>query len=169
MKNINGKLEFTANVLIVVVAVLLIGVFAQRYLFYSAPVKPERVQPTIGKKLNLADTNFSEKPKTVVLALQSTCRFCNDSAPFYKKMLEATKGKNIQFVAVFPTEVEESRKHLENLGINGFEVKQASFSVFDVSSTPTLILTNSKGEVEKFWVGQLTAEKETEVINQLNS
>lgn len=80
-----------------------------------------------------------------------------------------TKGKNIKYIAVFPTKVEESSKHLAELGITEFEVKQASLSTIETSGTPTLILTNSKGEVEKVWVGRLTADKESEVINQLNS
>jgi hypothetical protein len=35
--------------------------------------------------------------------------------------------------------------------------------------TPTLILTNEKGEITHFWVGMLPAEKENEVISRLNS
>jgi thiol-disulfide isomerase/thioredoxin len=171
MNKINQKVELAANFLIVVVALLLIGVLAQRY-FFSSPVSANqqaRVQPTVGKKVNLENVNFSESPKTVVLALQTTCHFCNESAPFYKKMLEEAKGKNIRFVAVFPTPVADSQKHLSELGITGFEVKQAPITALDASGTPTLILTNSKGEVEKFWVGKLPSEKESEVLSQLNS
>ena len=169
MSKLNSKVELVANCLIVVVAVLLIGVIAQRYLFNSAPAEPERVQPTLGKKVNLENVDFAAQPKTVVLALQTTCHFCNESAPFYKRLIEEAKGKNIKFVAVFPTKVEDSEKHLAELGITGFEVKQAPITALDASGTPTLILTNSKGEVEKFWVGKLAADKESEVINQLNS
>jgi thiol-disulfide isomerase/thioredoxin len=169
MSKLNSKVELVANCLIVVVAVLLIGVIAQKYLFNSAPAQPERVQPTVGKRINLENVDFSTQPKTVVLALQTTCHFCNESAPFYKRLLDETKGKNIKFVAVFPTKTEDSEKHLKELGITGFEVKQAPISAIDASGTPTLILTNAKGEVEKFWIGKLPAEKESEVINQLNS
>lgn len=168
MNKIHQRAELAANVLIVVVAFLLIGVIAQRYLFKSAPAQPERVQPTIGKKVNLDNVDFSEKRKTVVLALQTTCHFCNESAPFYKKLIEEAKGKNIKFVAVFPTKVEDSQRHLTELQIRGFEVKQALPSVLDASGTPTLIITNDRGEVEKFWVGKLTPDKEAEVTSQLN-
>lgn len=170
MNKFNQRAELAANVLIVVVAVLLIGVIAQKYLFKSPAADPAvRVQPTVGKKVNLADVNFSENPRTVVLALQTTCHFCNESAPFYKRLAEETKGKNIKLVAVFPTNVEDSARHLTELGVTGFEVKQAPISALDASGTPTLIITNEKGEVTNFWIGKLPAEKETEVINQLNS
>lgn len=170
MNKINQRVELAANVLIIVVAVLLIGVVVQRYLLSSPTGDPSaRVQPTVGKKINLTDVNFSEKPRTVLLALQTTCHFCNESAPFYKRLVEETKGKNIKLVAVFPTTVEDSARHLNELGVTGFEVKQAPISALDASGTPTLIITNDKGEVTNFWVGKLPAEKETEVINQLNS
>jgi thiol-disulfide isomerase/thioredoxin len=170
MNKLNQRAELAANVLIVIVAVLLIGVIAQKYLF-RAPAADQavRVQPTVGKKVNLTDVDFSEKTRTVVLALQTSCHFCNESAPFYKRLVEETKGRNIKLVAVFPTTVEDSERHLTELGVTGFEVKQAPISDLDASGTPTLIITNDKGEVTNFWIGKLPAEKETEVINQLNS
>src|SRR5688572_6578656 len=105
MNKVNEKVELVANVLIVVVALLLIGVFVQRY-FFSSPTaanQPQRQQPTVGKKINLENVDFSAQPKTVVIALQTTCGYCNESAPFYKRLLKESEGKNIKFVAVFPT------------------------------------------------------------------
>jgi thiol-disulfide isomerase/thioredoxin len=171
MSKINQKIELAANVLIVVVALLIIGVIVQRY-FFSSPTAANqmpRQQPTVGRKVNLEKVDFSANPKTVVLALQTTCGYCNESAPFYKRMLAEASGKNIKFIAVFPTPVEDSIKHLEKLGINGFEVKQAPISALEASGTPTIIITNDKGEVTNYWVGKLPADKETEVINQLGS
>ena len=171
MNKTDQRVELAANILIVVVAVLLIGVIAQRYFFSSSTSSnnPARIQPTVGKKVNLTDVNFAETRKTLILALQTTCQFCDESAPFYKRLLEETKGKNIKLVAVFPTKAEDSTKHLAKLGLAGFEVKQARVSALDASGTPTLILTNDKGEVTNFWVGKLPANKESEVINQLKS
>lgn len=171
MNKVNQKVELVANVLIVVVALLLIGIIVQRY-FFSSPTavnQPQRQEPTVGKKINLENVDFSAQPKTVVIALQTTCGYCNESAPFYKRLLKESEGKNIKFVAVFPTPEAESRKHLETLGITGFEVKQAPITALEASGTPTLILTNDKGEITNFWVGKLPVDKESEVINQLNS
>lgn len=171
MNKINQKVELAANCLIVVVALLLIGVLVQRYFFSSA--NPDqaaaRVQPTVGKKINLENFDFSAQPKTVVLALQTTCKYCNESAPFYKRLIESTKDKPVKYVAVFPTPVEESAKHLQELGITGVEVRQTPINQIDVSGTPTLILTNANGEVEQFWLGKLPADKESDVINKINS
>lgn len=170
MSKLSQRVELTANVLIIIVALLLVGFIVQRY-FFAKPDNGQqaRVTPTIGKPVNLSDENWSAQPKTVVLALQTTCHFCNESAPFYKRLIESAKAKNIKIVAVFPQTIEESTAHLKQLGLNGMEVRQASISVLDTSGTPTLIIANQKGEVANYWLGRLTPEKETEVINTLNS
>jgi hypothetical protein len=97
------------------------------------------------------------------------CHFCSESAPFYKRIIESVKDKNINLVAAFPTGSEESAAYLRELGLNNMEVRRSPLNNLQVSGTPTLILTNDKGEVTDFWVGKLTPDKETEVINKLNS
>ncbi len=172
MSKTHQKIELVANISIIVVALLLGGVLVHKYFFAAPPVasnQPPRLEPKIGSVMNVPDVNWSQQPKTLVLALQSSCRFCNDSAPFYKRVIESVKDKNVKLVAVFPTDVEESAAYLQKLGLTNMEVKQSSLNGLQVSGTPTLILTNDKGEVTNYWVGKLTPDKETEVINQLNS
>jgi hypothetical protein len=171
MSKISSKIEMTANILIIVVALLLGATLIQRY-FFPSPAgsnQPSRVQPVVGSKLELADVNWSSQPKSVVLALQTTCRFCTESAPFYKRLIQQAKDRNIKVIAVFPTKVEESAAHLNELGLQGLEVKQAPISALQTSGTPTLILTNEKGEITNFWVGKLPADKEDEVLSKLSS
>lgn len=167
MSKINQKIELTANVLIIVVAILLVGVIAQKYLL--APKQPERVQPTVGTKINLPDTDLSAQPKNLILVLQKGCHFCSESAPFYKRLQESTKNKNVKLVAALPGNTEESAEYLKQIGITNLEIRQSPMSNLQTGGTPTLILTNEKGEITHFWVGKLPAEKEDEVINQLNS
>lgn len=171
MSKIDRKIELAANILIIVVAVLLIGVTAQRYFLSPAPVPGQttRVQPTLGTKINLPRTDWSGKPKTLILALQSGCHFCTDSAPFYKRLQESVRDKNVRLVAVLPGRLEESTSYLNQLGLTNLEVKQTPLDTLQTSGTPTLILVNDKGEVTHFRVGRLRSDKEIEVINQLNS
>ena len=172
MSKIYQKVELTANILIILVVLLLGGVLVQKYFFASpdaASDRPPRIVPTIGAKMEAPDVNWSEQPKTLILALQSNCRFCNDSAPFYKRVIETVRNKNVKLVAVFPTGIEKNIAHLKELGLDAMEVKQSSLGSLQVSGTPTLILTNEKGEITDYWVGRLTPDKEAEVINKLNS
>ena len=168
MGRINQKLELTANILIIVVAVVLVGVIAQKYFFSpsKAPNQPARVHPTVGTKINLPDTDWSRQAKTLIIALQKGCHFCSESAPFYKRLQESVQKKNVKLVAVLPGKQEESMAYLSELGIANLDVKQLPLNTLQIGGTPTLILTNDKGEVMDY-VGKLSPEKESEVFNKL--
>ncbi len=170
MLKFSQKIEVAANVLIVVVAMLIVGVLIEKY-FIAAPGQNQqaRITPTVGKLVNLPGEEFTAREKTIVLALQTTCQFCNESVPFYKRLIEEVKGKNINIIAVFPQSVEEGSAHLSQLGMVGMEVKQAPVSVLETSGTPTLIITDQEGRVINYWVGKLTSDKEMEVIQEINS
>lgn len=169
MSKISQKIELAANILIIVVALLFGGVLVQKYFFKSTPsIQSDRPQPVLGAKMNLPNTEWSKQPKTLILALQTTCHFCNESAPFYKRLVENVQNKNIKLIAVFPTEAEEGKAHLSKLGLTNIEVKQSPLNEIQVNGTPTLILTNDKGEITDSWVGKLSPDKEKEVIEKLN-
>ena len=118
MNKFSQRLEIVANILIIVLAIAIGSVLVQKYFFSSAAVNQQtRMQPTIGAKLDVSGVNFSGQSKTLVLALQTGCHFCNESASFYKRIIENTQNKNIKLVAVFPSSIEESSKHLNELGL----------------------------------------------------
>ena len=87
---------------------------------------------------------------------------------FTSDIVESTRNKNVKLVAVFPGSIEESKTHLNELGLTRMEVKSSPLNNLQVSGTPTLLLTNDKGEVTDFWIGKLSPDKETEVLNKLN-
>lgn len=100
------------------------------------------------------------------MALQSSCHYCNESAPFYKRLIQEVQGKNTKLIAVLPTKVEDSKAYLNALGLSALEVKQASLDTLQVIGTPTLILTNDKGEITNLWMGKLSDDKAAEVIRK---
>jgi thioredoxin-related protein len=167
MSKFSHRLELAANLLIVTVAVLLIGAFVQKFIFNKQA--GAKAQPVVGAHVNLIDDAQAGQSRTLILALQTTCHFCNESAPLYKRLIEVVKNKNVKLVAVLPTSTEESKAHLDELGLTNLEVKRSPLDAIQVGGTPTLILTNEKGEVTDFWVGKLPPNKEKEVIDKLSS
>ena len=168
MSRISQKVELIANVTIIVAAVLLIGVVAQKYFFPRTKVMPPaRMQPVIGARMNLPDVNWSRQPKTLILALQTGCHFCDESVPFYKRIAENAKAENVKVIAAFPTGVEDSTAHLKALGLTNVEVRQLPLESLQTSGTPTLILTDDKGEITNYWLGKLTPDKEAQVLEQI--
>lgn len=169
MSKIYQRVELTANILIIVLALLVGGTIVYKYFLYppAAANRPARLQPTIGSKINLPDVSLSGKSKALVLVLQKGCRFCTESATFYERLVREVQNKDTKLVAVLPSSKEESAAYLHGFGITNLEIKQVSLNDLQVSGTPTLILINEKAEILNFWVGKLTPDKEDEVIAQL--
>jgi thiol-disulfide isomerase/thioredoxin len=169
MKNLQSKLEVGANIAIIVVAILIVGLVIQRYFFANnqQPAANEPPTPAVGTKVSLPGVDFAQNPQTVLLVLQKGCHYCTDSAPFYQKLVKGTAGKNIKILAVLPQNKEESEGYLSELGIAGIETKQAPLSLLEVRGTPTVIVVNDKGEITNTWIGKLATEKELEVFREL--
>ena len=168
-------IEVVANVLIVVVAVLCLVVLGQKYFRTEPPLQkteqPNRPAapkvPVVGSKISAVDVDWSKNKKNVLLVLQVGCRFCSESAEFYQTLIEQTKNKGVSVTAVLPQGREEARKYLDNLQLSQIETKQSALSSLDVSGTPTLIVADASGQIEKVWLGKLPSEKQGEVLAML--
>jgi thioredoxin-related protein len=164
--NLSKKVELAANIAIIIVALILGAVVVQKYFFASGNDGPPK-EIAKGTKMAVPETDFQANGKTLLVVLQKSCKFCAESMPFYKTLLERTPGKGVKMVAVLPGPREESIAYLGEYGVALPEVRQASLNAVNVRGTPTLILVNDKGEVSNSWVGKLPPEKEKEVIDQL--
>lgn len=171
MAKSQSKLETGANVAIIVVALLIVGLFVQRYFFPSGPAAAEPAGkptgPAIGSKIDLPDLDWGQKPLTLLLVLQKDCIYCTQSAPFYQRLLKDGADKNVKFLAVLPQPKGISQIYLADLGIADLEIREATIRSLNVRGTPTLILANDKGEVVNSWTGKLGPEREQEVYKQL--
>lgn len=171
MSNLYKRVELLANVAIIVVALLLGGVLVKRYLL--APTEPaggpaaeSRIKP--GERLALEGYDWAASDRTLVLVLSTQCRYCTESAPFYRKLAEQRAGGGkARLVAVLPQTVDDARSYLGGLEVKVDEVKQLRPDQLGVRGTPTLILADNSGKVVDVWVGKLPAEREADVLAKL--
>jgi thioredoxin-related protein len=167
MNTLIKKIEIAANIAIIAIALLIGGVVVKRYLLTERHAVPD-TRITAGSKVSLPDIDWAKSDQTLLLVLHKGCRFCSESAPFYRRLVQETAVRNnVQLIAVLPEEVNEGRKYLSDLDVPIDEVKQATPASLGASGTPTLILVNKAGEVTASWVGKLPAAEESEVLNQL--
>jgi len=155
-------LEVAANISIIIVAVVIVIVFARNY-FSASKTSP----PTIaaGAKLTGEPVNWHDSPKNVVLVLSTTCHFCKESSGFYRKLVEDCRS-HARTVAFFPQTPQEAQAYLNAENVQVDEIKHADFQSLQVGGTPTLLLVDSKGIVQKVWLGKLSEAKEKEVLDQ---
>ncbi|OFW07493.1 MAG: hypothetical protein A3H96_07080 [Acidobacteria bacterium RIFCSPLOWO2_02_FULL_67_36] len=124
--------------------------------------------PVVGSELSVAGIQWTTREQTLLLVLSTTCHFCTDSAPFYRRLAEESRRHDrTRLVAVLPQPKTEGAQFLSSLGIRIDEVVQAPLGSVGTRGTPTLILVGRDGKVKKFWMGRLPSERESEVVNAL--
>jgi thioredoxin-related protein len=179
MNKLTQKIELASQIAIIIVTTMISIVIVKNYLLPDSKTKSNvGINTTIardtagaeiiGKAISLPDTNWKKNGQTLVLALQTGCHFCTESAPFYKELIQ-NRGKhgNTHLIAVLPQPIDVSKNYLSNLGINVDDVKQMQLSAIDVQGTPTLLLINKDGVVINAWRGKLPPSKETDVLSRL--
>jgi hypothetical protein len=181
--NLYRKAEFCANIAIVVVAVLLGVVLIKNLLPARSTVATTAVlasqrsatdapAPSApAHNVAVSDVDWAKNGRTLLLVLQAGCHYCTESAPFYQRLVQEAQaaGNGVQLVAVLPQETAEAREYLAQLHVPINEVRQASPGELGVPGTPSLLLVNQAGTVEDTWIGKLSPERETEVLNRLQA
>lgn len=129
---------------------------------------PTRSSP-VGKNLPLENVNWKENKKTLVFYISTTCHFCNESVPFYQKLIKENSKNGITLVAVLPQEIYEAKRYLKSENLEIQRVYNASFESVGITGTPTLLLVDSEGVVSDLWRGKLSPDKESDVLSKLSS
>lgn len=169
MTSLSKKIEVLANLAIIVACCLLAVVLVKNHLFQKPSEGPNRTQTSVrdmqGTRLSSIDVDWAQSRQTLLLAMSSSCHFCSESAPFYKRLAESKSGTRL--VAVLPEPAEDGQSYLKRLGVPVDEIKQLSLDRIGVQGTPTLLLVDNSGVVKKYWVGKIPPEQEESVVSAL--
>jgi thioredoxin-related protein len=166
--NLFKKVEFLAHIAVIVIAVLLGVVLVKRFLLTHTNKNTARPEITVGTRLSLPGIDWTKSGLTMLLVLSKDCRYCTESAAFYQRLaLEKAKHANTRLIAVFPQAVEVGQNYLTDIGVAVDDVKKVTPTDLGVRGTPTLILVDGTGTVQKVWPGKLPPDKESEVLNEL--
>lgn len=158
------RLEIATNIAILC-AFLMVAGLAAKTLREPSPRAPRG--PVIGEKVSLKGVDWSKSGRSLVLALSTGCHFCSESADFYKALVPAAVAKGVHVLAVLPQPAPDGRAYLEKLGVPAPEVLQSSLDAVEVSGTPTLLVLDRQGRIQKAWVGKLRQDQEQQVAASL--
>ena len=163
----NRKLELVTNAAIAGCCVLL-AVTLVRYYWIPSSLNSRGHQMQVGDPVAISGINWRTNGKT--LALQTSCHFCTESAPFYKRLSEATATRRgLQMVAVFPQPVDVSAQYLSQLDVPIHSILQVRFVDMRVVGTPTILLVDASGRIERFWIGKLGKADEDAVLSVIGA
>lgn len=154
-----GKL---ADAITVVVGVTLLVALGARYLS-SGPVTPGvggHLDPAVG-------IDVAAGSQALVLALQSDCSFCQESMPFYRRLLVERNSGDLQIVVAAPSHDVGIGEYLAQEEFHPDDVVFVERGQLPVAGTPTLLVVDASGTVTHAWIGRLDAEQEAEVMSVL--
>lgn len=159
-------LETCTNVALIVVCIAIVWfAVVNRELFFHTGHSQQ--SSLIGKKLPVLDGDaYSAHKRTLVMALRKDCHFCQASMPFYRRLENAeqagTLGAHIHIVV--PDKQEIAAPYLAENGFDDTVTYDHPLDDLHVDGTPTLLLVDEKGTIQKAWIGQLKAPQEEEVL-----
>lgn len=135
----------------------------------SAMVFSERYK---SKRIPLPRIETGTGVTTLVLFVSSSCHFCEESMPFYRRLADMRSGSAGRFktVAAVPQAVETeagARAYFSERGLAVDEAQRAPFRAIGVTATPTLALVGSDGIVVDVWTGKLPPSQEAEVVKRI--
>lgn len=162
------RLELITNLAVIVTSVaLLVFLGNSWYESHRAPqLRVAQVQALVGRTVQLPGVDFTRKGNTLLIAVSSTCHFCQESQPFYRQLAN-TPGATANIVAVLPMPQHDAENYVHTTISPSLQVVSASLGTIGVNSTPTLLLVDSHGKVKKAWIGKLDQATQQQVQSQL--
>lgn len=159
--------ETAANICIICLGIALCLLLVRRV---TAPgARTQRADGLrAGQPLRGLDIQWQSNEGTLVLALSTQCKYCAESAPFYRRLTATAREQGIPVIALLPQEPTEARGYLQAKGIEVSGVHRSQSSI-GISAFPTLMLVNRAGILDEFWVGKLGPDEERRVEVRLAS
>ena len=111
--------------------------------------------------------SWSSYPKTLVIAIRKGCPYCDASMPFYRQLGEQEKSSVLRahVLVVMPNDASYGSSLLEKNDVEVQGLFGQKLAALNVSGTPTVLLLDSSGRIEREWVGQLSPRAEKDVVN----
>jgi len=163
----HSRVELATNVSIMIAMVCLTVVLVKNYIIQPRSQSEDVKGINVGDVLKVDGIDWSKGGRTLVLALNKDCHFCNDSAPFYQRLGQLEGKRTSRLVALMPHDRVTSEQYLKSKRIDVDDVVSADLFGLHIPWTPALLLVDQKGMVTKLWKGRLAPEKEQEVVRSI--
>jgi thioredoxin-related protein len=161
---VKAKIEVIANLTVVLLAVVVGSIFVKDRFFNPGPQVNE---VKAGDRLaHLDGWDWGAHDRTLMLVLRKGCHFCEDSVPFYQRLVatQLQDGSTTALIAVYPDTEDAVKEVMKSEGLNVRGLAGVPLEGLKVSGTPTLLLVDKSGRVLNTWIGVLSPRQELEVM-----
>ena len=160
-----AKLELVLTAFMLITGVMVISSYARTYMRERSKVLH------VGDHLPaIGGLNYAEHDRTLILMLKTGCEFCDASMPFYRELATASNARHQDtfLVAVIPEDASIEEQILMTHKVPISVIGHIALNSMKVTGTPTLVLLDKQGAVQKLWVGQLSQQGEHDVLLQFS-
>jgi thiol-disulfide isomerase/thioredoxin len=164
-------LDTVANIAIILVCAIAAFVLVRQHFFNpNAQGRPPEIEA--GDQFEeLGQVVPAGMDRALVVALAPNCHFCEESMPFYKRLVEERnkKGSKVKVIAAVGLEESkaEEQKKLDSAGVRPDALVVLPFDAIKLRGTPTIVLVDNQGEVHNVWIGKQPASGEEEILETL--
>lgn len=160
------KLETVTHVFLIGLCCLAGGLLIEQRFFPPSEAGPVLSSDLVGREVKLPGADWQAAPLSVLLQISSTCRFCNESMPFYKQLMAAREAQaaKVPVIVASRDAVAVIRKHLEDQQVMVDKVLHSGLYPFG-TGTPTVYIVDSKGVVKRAFIGKLDSSGEKELLS----
>jgi hypothetical protein len=111
--------------------------------------------------------SWSSHPETLVIAVRRGCPYCDASMPFYRQLGEQERSSRLRahVLLVMPDDASYGSGLLSKDDVQVQGIFGQDLHALNVLGTPTVLLLDSSGRIEREWVGQLPPSGEKDVMN----
>jgi hypothetical protein len=158
-----SRLEVSAHVCVIAVAVASLGLIAEKRFFPAKP-KTFSIKRLLGKRFELPGVDWHATPLNTVLIINTHCHFCNESIPFYRRLIATTSdSRSLSVVSTEPVDAVKAHLSRYNLKIERvYQIPVPRESMLSV--TPTVLVIDSGGIIRHALIGKLNSEQENSLL-----
>jgi hypothetical protein len=162
-QRVRGAMEVAANVALLGVMAVAVGNYAAGRTAAADPSRdapaPYRSGDVIEEAVDGVD--LTAAPSTLFVVVQSRCRYCTESMPFYADLASAPHA-GVRIVVLTQEADAIGRAYVASHGFHPDDLVSIPV-VKRIAGTPTVILTDASKTVRRIWTGKLSERGEQEV------
>ena len=158
------KLDKIANVVLILTCVVF-SVYLAVGLRSQFTNKSLHIDYVVGDQMEeLEAIDFGASPRTLLIALRSSCNVCADSMPFYRELVRHRNPELTRIVALTFDSLQDGMSFLSKHGVQVDHVVSVGQKELRISRVPTILLVDSAGKIIKTSVGKPSREHDEELL-----
>lgn len=163
-----SKLERLTYICLITLCVVSAGTLINRdWLAHKAQKQMGSPVTLVGKKLDIPGVTWSASQISAVVFLSTECRYCEASMPFYRRLVSEhrqTASSRVSLLAISFEPSESVNSHLTSEQVQFDHVYQIAQPNRLLPGTPTFLIVDKNGIIQRAAFGELPTSKEDEML-----